>query len=49
VAQLVLPSETRLDAVTIINEVSGRVTLEGKVRGEPVEMEGAAVFEFIRD
>lgn len=49
VAQLVLPSETRLDAVTIINEVSGRVSLEGSVRGRRVEMEGPGVFEFIRD
>ena len=49
VSQLVLPSETRLDGVTTINEVSGTVEMTGTVRGRKVEMNGPGVFEFIRD
>lgn len=49
VAQLVLPSETRLDGVTTINEVSGTVTMRGRIKGRTVEMDGPGVFEFIRD
>lgn len=49
VSQLVMPSETRLDGVTTINEVSGSVTLRGVVKGRTVEMDGPGVFEFIRD
>lgn len=49
VAQVVMPSERDLDGVTVLNEVSGRVRMEGRVRGVRVEMEGPSVFEFIRD
>ena len=49
VAQVVMPSERDLEGVTTLNEVSGRVTAEGRVRGARVEMEGPGVFEFIRD
>jgi hypothetical protein len=49
VAQVVMPSERDLEGVTTLNEVNGRVTAEGRVRGARVEMEGPSVFEFIRD
>ncbi|WP_437801024.1 hypothetical protein [Sorangium sp. So ce693] len=49
VAQVVMPSEHDLEGVITLNEVSGRVTVEGRVRGARVEMEGPGVFEFIRD
>lgn len=45
-AQVVIPNDH--DAgVTIINEVSGAVRVEGEVRGERVRMEGRAIFEFL--
>ncbi len=46
VAQLIIPNETDL-GVTIINEVEGSFTLHGSVRGDSVQMEGGAVFEFL--
>jgi hypothetical protein len=46
VAQVVIPNETDL-GVTIINEVSGRLTLRGEIKGEPVNIEGRAIFEFL--
>ncbi len=46
VAQVVIPGEREYN-VTIINEVSGRVHLSGQVGGEPVELHGSAVFEFL--
>jgi hypothetical protein len=49
VAQVVLPSERDLDGVTVLNEVSGRVVMAGRVRGIEVAMEGSGVFEFLRD
>lgn len=49
VAQVVMPSERDPEGVTVINEVSGRVTMEGRVRGIEVAMEGPGVFEFVRD
>jgi hypothetical protein len=49
VAQVVMPSEHDLEGVTTLNEVSGHVTIDGRVRGARVEMEGPGVFEFIRD
>ena len=45
-AQVILPNDHDL-GVTIINEVSGAVRLEGRVRGEDVFMEGRAIFEFL--
>ncbi|WP_437610054.1 hypothetical protein WMF20_01520 [Sorangium sp. So ce834] len=49
VAQVVMPSERELEAVTVLNEVSGRAALSGRVRGVEVAMEGPGVFEFLRD
>jgi hypothetical protein len=46
VAQVVIPSDTALD-VTIINEVTGRSSLEGRLRGEKLSVEGRAVCEFL--
>ena len=45
-AQVVIPSDTELD-VTIINEVTGRSSLEGRLRGEKLSVEGRAVCEFL--
>lgn len=45
-AQIVIPNETDL-GVTIINEVSGRLTLSGEIKGEPVNLQGRAIFEFL--
>ncbi len=45
-AQVVIPNDGDL-GVTIINEVSGTVRLEGEVRGERVFLEGRAIFEFL--
>ena len=44
--QVVLPSDTDM-GVTIINEVAGRLRLEGFVGGERVTMDGRAVCEFL--
>jgi hypothetical protein len=46
VAQVVLPNDRDL-GVTVINEVSGRLTMKGRVRGEDLEIDGRAVFEFL--
>jgi hypothetical protein len=46
VAQVVIPNETDLDS-TLVNEAVGRVTLEGRVEGETVSMEGKGSFEFL--
>jgi hypothetical protein len=48
-SQVIMPSECDLEEVSTINEVSGRVEVEGYVRGRAVTMEGAGVFEFVRD
>jgi hypothetical protein len=48
-AQVVIPSEIDPEGVTILNEVSGRTVMEGRVRGERVRMEGSGVFELVRD
>jgi hypothetical protein len=45
-AEVVIPNDHDL-GVTVINEVSGHVTLSGSVRGERVSMEGRAIFEFL--
>lgn len=46
VAQIILPNDTDL-GVTIINEVSGVMSVEGMVSGEAVVMEGRGFFEFL--
>jgi hypothetical protein len=46
VAQVVLPNDRDL-GVTVINEVSGRLMVKGRVRGEELEIDGRAVFEFL--
>lgn len=46
VAQLIIPNDDDL-GVTIINEVSGRLTVEGTALGEPFQIENRAVFEFL--
>ncbi|MCZ7545139.1 MAG: hypothetical protein M5R40_17155 [Anaerolineae bacterium] len=46
VVQIVVPNETDLDA-TVINEVSGQVAVDGKVKGESVAMHGRGFFEFL--
>jgi hypothetical protein len=48
VAQVCIPNDTDDRAVTVINEVSGDLQLEGSVRGERVAMRGRAMFEFVR-
>jgi hypothetical protein len=45
-AQVILPND-KTSGVTIINEVSGALCLEGEVGGEAVELRGRAVFEFL--
>jgi hypothetical protein len=46
VAQIVIPNETDL-GVTIINEVSGTLITEGRIKGETVFMTGGGFFEFL--
>lgn len=46
VCQIVIPTETDL-SVTTINEVSGHLHVSGTIRGEPLEIDGGAVFEFL--
>lgn len=45
-AQIIIPNETDL-GVTIINEVSGKLELRGRAKGEPVHMDGEGFFEFL--
>lgn len=47
-ARVVIPSEIDPEGVTILHEVSGRVVMEGRVRGARVGMEGPGVFELVR-
>jgi hypothetical protein len=46
VAQIIIPNDTDL-GVTIINEVTGHLELEGEVKGESIKMQGRAIFEFL--
>jgi len=48
VAQVCIPNDTDDSGVTIINEVSGRLCLDGTVGGERVTIDGPAMFEFVR-
>jgi hypothetical protein len=45
-AQVIIPNDDDL-GVTIINEVSGHVSVNGKVGGERVEIDGTSIFEFL--
>ena len=45
-AQVVIPDDGDF-GLTVINEVRGRLTMEGTVDGEAVAMEGRSVFEFL--
>ena len=45
-AQVVIPSETDL-SVTIINEVTGTSTLQGRIGGETIDFRSRAVCEFL--
>jgi hypothetical protein len=46
VAQIAIPNETDL-GVTLINEVSGIVTVQGQVKGESVQFQGPGIFELL--
>jgi hypothetical protein len=46
VAQVIVPND-RDFGVTVINEVSGHLTVRARVRGETVAIDGRAVFEFL--
>jgi|RhiMetdeSRZDD1v2_1073273.scaffolds.fasta_scaffold04436_1 hypothetical protein len=46
VAQIIIPNETDL-GITVLNEVTGHLELEGNVKGELVHMQGGAIFEFL--
>jgi hypothetical protein len=48
VARILLPNDAQPMGVTAICEVSGEVRAEGRVRGEPVALNGRAVYEFTR-
>ena len=48
VAQVCIPNDTDDSGITIINEVTGRLSLEGRIEGERVRVDGPAMFEFIR-
>ncbi|PTL79662.1 hypothetical protein [Vitiosangium sp. GDMCC 1.1324] len=47
-ARLLLPAEDSLERLVIIHEVLGQGELRGRVCGEPVDMDGSGVFEFVR-
>lgn len=47
-AQVIIPNDENL-GVTIINEVSGQLSLDGVVRGERISMECPSIFEFLSD
>ena len=46
--QVILPNDDDLTGVTVLNEVTGRVSARGRVRGARVEWYGPGVFEFLR-
>lgn len=45
-AQVILPNDRDL-GVTVINEVAGRLEVEGRIRGEEIRIDARAVFEFL--
>jgi hypothetical protein len=46
VAQILVPNESDL-GVTLINETVGRMEVEGRIRGESIQLRGRGVFEFL--
>lgn len=48
IARILLPDDHDLTGVTAICEACGPVRVQGRVRGEPVEIRGHAVYEFMR-
>lgn len=48
VGQVIIPNDDDL-GVTIINEVSGKLELEGRVRGEAVRISCPSIFEFLSE
>jgi hypothetical protein len=46
VAQVIIPNDDDL-GVTVINEVSGELELEGLIEGEPLDMTGRSICEFL--
>jgi len=48
VVQIIIPNDADVAGVTVLNEVIGRVSASGTVRGSLVAMDGPGVFEFIR-
>lgn len=47
-ARVVIPNDTDLDGVTVLHELDAVASLEGRIQGEDVTLEGRAVFELIR-
>lgn len=47
-AQILMPDEEGRRSVTILNQCFATLSLRGELDGERIEMEGSAVFEFIR-
>ena len=45
-AQIVIPNETDLE-VTVINEVSGEMSMNGWINGEKIDVNGKSFFEFL--
>jgi hypothetical protein len=45
-AQVIIPNDRNL-GVTVINEVSGRLSVRGELAGEPMEINGRAIFELL--
>ena len=48
VAEVIIPNDDDL-GVTIIHEVAGRVSVEGRVSGELVAFSSPSIFEFLGD
>lgn len=48
VSQVVMPGETDLERVAILNEVTGAVRAAGRCAGQAIEFDGRGVFEFLR-
>lgn len=46
--QVILPNDGDIDGVTVLNEVTGRVSARGRVGGARVEWHGPGAFEFLR-
>ncbi|MCP3100721.1 hypothetical protein LZ198_17770 [Myxococcus sp. K15C18031901] len=47
-AQVLIPDETDPTGVVTLNEACGQMTLSGRLRGEPLAMEGPCVLELVR-